>query len=155
MTTRSKSTLFLIEQLIVIAVFAICAVACISILTSAFFFAMDSGDTSRALIQAESSAEIFKATGGNLQSIANLVGGVVSFDDSNRLVLTVFFDRQWQVVSYEQAGGFILHIVSETGGFAAGSETELAQTLSLGELSVSRTAGDSLVAFSLAARVQS
>jgi len=146
MNTRSKSTLFLIEQLIVIAVFAICAVACISILTSAFFFAMDSGDTSRALIQAESSAEIFKATGGNLQSVAELMGGDIGYDDSNRPKLTVFFDRQWQVVSQEQSGGFVLNIVGEP---------ELSQSLSLGELSVSRTAGDSLVSFPLAARAQS
>ncbi|MCL2248955.1 MAG: hypothetical protein FWC13_06765 [Oscillospiraceae bacterium] len=155
MTTRSKSTLFLIEQLIVVAVFAICAVACISILTSAFFFAMDSSDTSRALIQAESSAEVFKATGGDLQRIAELTGGTVSFDDSNRPILTVFYDRQWQVVSYEQTGGFVLHIVSKPGGLAAGSESGIPQSLSLGELSVSRAAGDSLVSFPLAARVQS
>jgi len=148
-STRSKSTLFLIEQLIVVAVFAICAVACISILTSAFFFAHDSSDTSRALIEAQNSAEIFKATGGDFEAVADLMGGAVNVDGYNRPVLRVFYDRHWQTVAYEQIGGFVLNIEGETP-LAPG---DFQRRAVMGELSVSRVAGDSLIAFPVAARV--
>ena len=146
-STRSKSTLFLIEQLIVIAVFAICAVACISILTSAFFFATDSGDTSRALIEAQSSAEVFKATGGDFWAVADMMGGTVNIGDSSEILVSVFYDRHWQVVSYEQTGGFVLHIAGEA---LAPGESALSPVL--GEVSVSRVVGDSLISFPVAAR---
>ena len=138
----------MIEQLIVIAVFAICAVTCISILASSFFMAHDSSDTSRALIEAQSSAEFFKATGGDFGAVADMAGGSVSVDESQRVLVSVFYDRQWQVVSFAQADGFVLHITSEV----AFSEVS-AFGLVMGELSVSRVVGDSLVSFPLVARV--
>ena len=148
MSTRNKSTLFLIEQLIVVAVFAICAVACISILTSSYFFAYDSAGTSRALIEAQNAAEIFKATGGDFQTVADLMGGVVHNDSSSgHVLLSVFYDRNWQVVSYEHARGFVLHI-EEVLTLADTASSSLA----LGELSVLRVSGDSLISFPLAAR---
>jgi len=147
MNTRSKSTLFLIEQLIVVAVFAICAVACISILTSSFFFAHDSSDTSRALIEAQSSAEIFKATNGDFQAVADMMGGTLSFDDSNEVSVNVFFDRHWQVVSYEQTGGFVLRLEKDET-FA---ETSAVSPV-MAQLSVSRALGYSLISFPVAAR---
>jgi len=45
MVRRSRSTLFLMEQLIVIAVFAICAAACVKILTTSYFMAKQTRDT--------------------------------------------------------------------------------------------------------------
>ena len=74
MNTRSKSTLFLIEQLIVIAVFAISAAACITILTSAYFTSVESRDIKNAILVAENVAETFKATNGSPESIAGLLG---------------------------------------------------------------------------------
>ena len=62
MKWRSRSTLFLMEQLIAIAVFAICAAVCVKILFVAHQKTVDAVDTRYALIIAENAAEIFKAS---------------------------------------------------------------------------------------------
>ena len=96
MTQRSKSTLFLIEQLIVIAVFAICAVACVSILSAAYFNTNDSNSTRHALLKAESSAEVFKATGGDFAIVANTMGGIVRQGDTGTAIIVVYYDNLWR-----------------------------------------------------------
>ncbi|MCL1843269.1 MAG: hypothetical protein FWF79_05610 [Defluviitaleaceae bacterium] len=63
MKERSGFALFLTEQLIVIAVFAICAAVCVKILSVAHTKTVDAVDTRLALVIAENAAEHFKATG--------------------------------------------------------------------------------------------
>ena len=143
MTSRSKSTLFLIEQLIVIAVFAICAAACISILTAAFFKANDTRATSQAIHKAESAAEVFKATGGDVETVANILGGFNGTDISGNLFVTVFYDTMWKLSDYTQRS-FVLHIVYE--------QADRNSMVTVAELTVERVTGEELVAFQLAAR---
>lgn len=57
---RGRSSLFLMEQLIVIAVFAICAAVCVKIMFIARTITVDAVDTRYALLIAESEAEGFK-----------------------------------------------------------------------------------------------
>ena len=76
---KSKSTLFLIEQIIVIAVFAICAAVCVRIIVSAYMMTADAVDTRNALTIAESAAESFKAFEGD----AALVFAVLSERSAN------------------------------------------------------------------------
>jgi len=144
MTHRSKSTLFLIEQLIVTAVFAICAVACISILTAAYFNANDSKSTSHAILRAESAAEVFKATGGNENDIIDILGGVRN-EKSGYPGVTVYYNNVWQI-SNEDNASYILHI-----GFYP---TGLSSDFIMAELTVERSTGEELVAFPLAARAR-
>ena len=145
MTHRSKSTLFLIEQLIVIAVFAICAVACISILTSAYFTASDSTATSHAILAAEGGAEVFKLTGGDVDAVARVLGGSSGIAGSGGTFVTVFYDSLWQVCG-EAGSSYVLHIT------AVANPDHNEFTLKTGELTVGKTTGEELVAFSVAAR---
>ena len=145
MTQRSKSTLFLIEQLIVIAVFAICAVACISILTAAYFNANDSRAASYAILKAQSGAELFKATGGDIEAIADIMGGVAQTGGSETAALTIFYDNMWQVSDGADAK-FVLIIFVETPQYSSGN------TLFTGTLSVEKITGEELIKLSLAAR---
>ena len=102
MNTRSRATLFLIEQLIVIAVFAICAAACVKILTSAYFTANESRDTSNAILIAENGAEVFKAVSGDLGRTAEILGGVpANVDGSDAAV--VYYDNHWRNCGEENA----------------------------------------------------
>jgi len=149
MTQRSKSTLFLIEQLIVTAVFAICAAACISILTAAYFYATDSQSSGNALLKAESAAEVFKATGGDISVTANIMGGVAQAGGtghSGAVYATVYYDHSWQI-SNETNASYILRISS-----AGTSYPSLGLILAVGNISVERITGEQLVAFPLAAR---
>ena len=113
MTQRSKSTLFLIEQLIVIAVFAISAVACVSILTTAFFYTNNSSATRHALIHAESSAEVYKATGGDFSAVASAMGGVIRQSESNTDIVVVYYDSNWHSSS-EANAGFVMTLEADT-----------------------------------------
>jgi len=148
MTQRSKSTLFLIEQLIVIAVFAICAAACVSILTAAYFYADDSSATSNAVIKAESAAEIFKATGGDVTVIADMLGGSAEPNTSFGCIVTVYYDSLWEVC-FPFDASYVLRISSvET------SNTARDLTLIAGSVSVERVSGEELIFFPIAARTE-
>jgi len=106
MNTLSRSTLFLIEQLIAIVVFALCAAACITILAAAYFSAEETRNTKNALLVAENAAEAFKATGGDLEEVASILGGVAyNFHsaDENVIALELYYDDNWQASNFENA----------------------------------------------------
>ena len=144
MTHRSKSTLFLIEQLIVIAVFAICAVACISILTSAYFTANDSQATNHAILKAESAAEAFKATDGDIEAIANVLGGTSGTAADGVSGVAVYYDSSWQVCSEGNASYQLGLVVYAPGDQKPG--------LIKGEITVLKITGEELVSFPIATR---
>ena len=141
MSIRSKSTLFLIEQLIVTAVFAICATACIRIVTNAYFFAVDTRDVSNALLAAESGADSFKAVYGDFGKAATLLGGFVDNRDG-AAVLVVYYDERWQV-SGEDAANYVLFLTHE-------QSEPLSSLLFTGRLSVGKVAGGELVSIPVA-----
>jgi len=150
MTQRSKSTLFLIEQLIVIAVFAICAAACVSIMTAAFFFTNDSASTSNAIIKAESAAEVFKASEGDIAAVVDVMGGVSGgvLGRSGDVYASIFYDSSWEVSS-ESNASYKLSI-NATGT----PHTSLDYTLMVGFINVERITGEELVSLQVAARMQ-
>ena len=143
MNNRSRSTLFLIEQLIVIAVFAICAVACISILTAAFSYAGDSRATAHALIAAESGAEVFKATGGDINAVTDIIGGTAGTGGSGAATIIVYYDSSWQV-SGETDASFVLDLIVDAP--INSNDVDLITA----ELTVRKMTGEQLVTFPLA-----
>jgi len=106
---RSKSTLALIEQIIVIAIFAVCAAVCVSIITTSYLMTVEAVDTRNALTVAESAAESFKAFEGDVGSVFELLGGQVSgsFGDNN---MTIFYDADWKPSTKEDAD-FVLNLL--------------------------------------------
>ena len=154
MMQRSKSTLFLIEQLVVIAVFAICAVACISILSAAYFNANDSGAVSNALLKAESGAEVFKATGGDLLATGEIIGGPGSAGhgvfriSSEPSELSVFYSKEWQLCEPGDAS-FLMILVVDNNNI---SNEPNGPVFITGNLTVERITGEELVAFPIVAR---
>ena len=145
MTHRSKSTLFLIEQLIVIAVFAICAVACISILTAAYFNASDSKATSRAILAAESTAEAFKATGGDFEELISVLGGIGGIAQAGNTSITIYYNDAWQVSTSGNAS-YVLNLLVDPPRVSQG------YSLYTGDLTVEKITGEELVAFPVSAR---
>lgn len=145
MTRRSKSSLFLIEQLVVVAVFAVCAAACVSILTISFLNARDTSNLSRAIVVAESAAESFKALSGDLERTAELLGGYVVTNDRRwQDALIVFYDEAW-LISNAQNAEFVLRIVPYEDSPIA---TVVTRRLYVGTID-----GDVLLTFPLTARL--
>ena len=142
MNQRSRSTLFLIEQLIVVAVFAICAAACVKILASAFLTARESKDVSGAVLIAQSAVESYKSVAGDIGKVAQLLGGT-SENVGNGIALTVYYDKQWQVCGKDDAN-YIMRLTNSQ------PEASTPHLLS-GELLVEKLTGEELVAFPVAA----
>ena len=86
----SKATLFLMELVLVIFFFSICAAICVNIFGSAQTMADNSENVSRAAVEARSAASCFKAAEGDLEQTALLLNGVEA-DDS----VLVYFDNNW------------------------------------------------------------
>jgi len=132
-----KSTLFLMEQVIVIAVFAICAAICVSILTSSYLMTRNALDTRNALMIAESAAESHKAFGGDITRIADILGGTADLDSNT---FTIYYDTNWQPVNAEDAS-FVLNFTMRDDTLVIFSD-----------VSVSTNAGSELVSLTAAVR---
>ena len=147
MRTRSKSTLFLIEQLIVVAVFAISAAACITILASAYFTSVETRDLRKAILVAENVAETFKATNGSVYSISIVLDGedmIAIKSQGNELTAIVYYDNDWQV-SYENNAAYMLKLSRP-----AYPDTSL--NVITGELAVSKLSGEEILSFPVSAK---
>ena len=107
---RSRSSLFLMEQLIVITVFAVCAAACVKILTSSYFMAHDTRDIGNAILVSESAAECFKAVLGDYAKTAETLGGSLGNVDGKAAVI-VYYNSKWLVCGKDDAA-YVLNIVS-------------------------------------------
>ena len=118
------------EQLIVIAVFAICAAACVKILTSSYFTAKDTRDISNAIIAAENGAECYKASEGDIGKVAEILGGRLGVID-DRAAVIVYFDDNWTIIGGEKEAAYLMYIVDRAQGYGNAK-------LSSGELFVDR-----------------
>ena len=143
---RSKSTLFLMEQLIVIAVFSICAAACVKILTSSYYTAKDTRDIGNAILAAENGAECYKARSGDAGKIAETLGGSLGSVDNNTAII-VYYDKGWAVCG-ESDAFYVMKIVEK-------ARDGMGVRLISGELSVERLYDDeiTLIAFPVAVLV--
>ena len=77
----TRSGLFAIELLIAVGVFSLCAAICVGLFVRSEVMSQDSADLNRAVTEARSAAECFKAVGGDLEKTAELTGG--SLEDGN------------------------------------------------------------------------
>jgi hypothetical protein len=100
MKNRSRTTIFLMEQLIAVAVFAVCAAVCVSIFVESYLTAEAAEDLNRAMVIAKNGAERLKA-GESLEA-------------------PVFYDEDWQPCAQEAAAYMLLleNGAGGTGGLA-------------------------------------
>jgi len=86
----SKSSLFLLELMIVILVFAISAAVCVSLFVAGARKSAESFDASRAAQEAGNVAEAWRAAKGELSSVQRLCGGTLTAEG-----LLLFYDEDW------------------------------------------------------------
>jgi len=130
MINRSKSSLFLIEQLVTIAVFAICAVACLKIISTAYFYSRDSRDVSFATITAKYIAEVFK------EAPEEFITAMADY--------TLYFDSDWRRTHSSDAPFIAVFESSNITVYPSHSLIE-------GNISVKRANNDELIALNVAA----
>ena len=104
MTGRSGAALSLIEKLIVITVFALCASACAGIFVESYIMSGEVRDMNNALIAAKNGAERFKAY-SDPEEVAVSLGGDYrqAYDDT----IEIFYDKQWRP-TYEHLAAYTM-----------------------------------------------
>ena len=88
---KNKSPLTLMEQAIMLLVFALAAVLCLQAFVWADSASKEIAEQDQALIQAQSAAEVLKSCVGDMEKSADIFGG-----DWDGQVWTVGYDVQWQ-----------------------------------------------------------
>ena len=92
----SRSGLFAIELVAAVGIFTFCAALCVGLFVHAELLSRDSADLTRAVTEARSVAECWKAAQGNTADTAQLTGGFLQ-----QSLLTVFYDRDWNRLTPE------------------------------------------------------
>lgn len=100
---RSKAPLSLIEQVIMLLVFALAAVLCLRAFVWADARSAENVRRDQALIQAQNAAEVLKSCGGDFTSAAEHWGG--TWDGSE---WTIPFDGHWQQATGD--GTYLLRV---------------------------------------------
>lgn len=148
----TRSGLFSIELLIAVGVFSLCAAICVGLFVRAEVISQNSADLNRAVTEARSMAERFKAAGGDLRRTAELTGCAL---EDNRLL--VVYDQDWQSVGDCGTGVealFLLELAPQEADGFAGAHLLVKGPMAAESLEVSHIAeqeGAILVSWDIAA----
>ena len=113
----TRSGLFAIELLIAVGIFSLCAAICVGLFVRAEVMSRDSADLNRAVTEARSAAECFKAAGGDLEKTARLTGGAVADG-----ALHLQYDEGWNKLEPGSPGTYALVLRPAPGkGYTAAS----------------------------------
>ena len=97
----TRSGLFAIELLIAVGIFTLCAAICVGLFVRAEVISQDSADLDRAVREARSAAECFKAAGGDMEETARLTGGALAGEE---LLLRLDGDLELTLTSAREDG---------------------------------------------------
>ncbi len=91
MRERSKSVMLLMEITIMLLVFAICAGVCLTLFASSRRMSREAAELSEAAMWAQSAAEVYKSSGGDVAKAAETLRG-----DVNGGAMELWLDDDWQ-----------------------------------------------------------
>lgn len=101
----SKSTLFLMELVMVLLFFSLCAAICVSVFGTAQQMARDSHALSDSVMAARSAASCYKSAEGNLEQTMALLDG--QWEQTQGVV---YYDKQWRPVPTAEESSYFLQI---------------------------------------------
>lgn len=102
---KNKAPLSLIEQLIMILVFALTAAFCLQGFTLANRISRHQEAQAKAVVITQNAAELLKYTSGNFSQSASILGGSVNGD-----VWIVPYDASWQLISSSPEAVYLLKV---------------------------------------------
>ena len=105
--SRSKSGLFLMELIIAIAFFAISSAICVQLFSMAYTLSTRSVGIQMAVMNAQSAAESFKVSGGDIDTMLSLLH---AYSDQGRVISG--FDENWNVS--DQHARFVMVVEMDT-----------------------------------------
>lgn len=95
---RGGSALLLAEIMLAIMFFALSVTVSLRLFVSAREYISRSDDISHAVIESQSIAESFKATGGNIKRTAEMLGVYTS-----ELRFVIYYNENWEPVPFDSA----------------------------------------------------
>lgn len=104
--TDSGIALFLMELMITILMFSVCAAVSVSIFANARMMAEQNDDRSHAITELRNLANCYKAAEGNLEITAELYGGKADGE-----VVRAHFDENWKQTDSD--GSYLLTLYAE------------------------------------------
>lgn len=107
---KSRATLVLTEQLVMLLTFSLAAALCLGIFAGAHRISRETRQLDDAVILVRNGAETLKAAGGNMEATARTMGG--SLENG---CITVRYDRQLQPA---EDGCYILTIRKDDSGLS-------------------------------------
>lgn len=112
---RSRVTLVLMEQVLMLLAFALAATLCVQTFVYASRQSIDYEERDRAVQMAQTAVEIIKSTGSSMEqaqlTAAKHMGGQVIQGDWR-----VFYDQDWQEVSSGMPYRYCLQAIAEPSG---------------------------------------
>ena len=111
MKARSKTSLFLIEMILMVLFFSLSAAVCMQFFASAQTTSQNSRDLNNAVLYAQSAAECYKAANGDPAQTASLLNCPVP--EAAEAIL-LFFDSKWNPVPETGVFSLILQSVNGT-----------------------------------------
>ena len=112
----TRSGLFMIELLIAVGVFTLCAAVCVGLFVRSEVMSRESADLTRAVAEARNVAECWKATGGDFMRTAELCGPGVYRGEQ----IVISFDRDWN----RREPSYLDSMDSQDPGFSFDLRTE-------------------------------
>lgn len=109
---ESKAPLILMEQVIMVLVFALVAALCIQAFVLARTLSVRMTDRDRAMNVSQTLAETAKACGGDLEAVREKLGGET---DGERLLF--FYDSEWKVSDQADASFLMVFEKEDGAGF--------------------------------------
>ena len=109
MNTRSKSSLFLIELIIVILVFSLSAAVCLRMFFQSRLISNESRNISQAALAVQSVADSYKSQGGDYEKTAKLLGGTIQDEK-----IYFYYSSIWERVEGENGALFIIDVTQSS-----------------------------------------
>lgn len=125
---RNKAPLTLMEQLVMLLVFALAAALCLQVFVLSDQLSRRCEERDRAVVVAQNAAEIMKTCKGNIIDCSGILGG--SVDGS---AWKIGYDVDWQQTALDQAAYQILVVPVASATKLLGTAEVCAQTIE-GEL---------------------
>lgn len=103
----------LIELVVAVLLFSLASAVCVKIFASAKLISDDGAALSMAITTAQSAAECFKASGGDTDETAGLIGGV-----RKESGFEAFYDNDWNTVESGEARYVLLGEITQEDGLS-------------------------------------
>lgn len=98
--SRSRTSLFLMEFVITVFLFAVCGAVCVKLFVRTQTLEKDTYELNHAVMCAQGFAEVMRGTDGDMESIIMMYPEAVKGSDT---YFEVFYDKNFQRCEYAQA----------------------------------------------------